>query len=112
MSEYTSIKEEVLMKLEANLPEIRERFGIETIETIGIFGSVSREEDGPDSDIDILYTFKPEFDSYNTFFDLSEYLEELFGRRIDLVSPDYLKPRIRSYVLRDAIICKADKAKV
>lgn len=54
MPEYTSIKEDVLKKLEANLPEMRERFGIETI---GIFGSVSRGEDTPRSDIDILYKF-------------------------------------------------------
>lgn len=54
MPEYTSIKEDVLKKLEANLPEMRERFGIETI---GIFGSVSRGEDTPRSDIDSLYKF-------------------------------------------------------
>lgn len=54
MPEYTSIKEDVLKKLEANLPEMRERFGIETI---GIFGSVSRGEDTPRSAIDILYKF-------------------------------------------------------
>ena len=51
MSEYVSIKNEVVKKLEEHLPEIRERFGIEML---GVFGSVSRGEDKPDSDIDIL----------------------------------------------------------
>lgn len=54
MAEYQSIKSDVLSKLEAHLPEIRERFGIETL---GLFGSVSRGEDTSDSDVDILYRF-------------------------------------------------------
>ncbi len=107
MPPYSSIKQDVLAKLEKHLPEIQERFGIETI---GIFGSVSRGEDTETSDIDILYTFKPEYDTYDTFFELSEYLEELFGRRVDLISPGYLKPRIKPSVLRDAIIYTPDKA--
>ena len=100
---YISIRSEVLEKLEANLSEIQSRFGIETI---GIFGSVSRGEDTPESDIDVLYTFRPEFDTYNTFFDLTEYLEQLFQRRVDLVSPEYLKPRIRPRIMREVIMCK------
>lgn len=54
MSTYTSIKHDVLGKLRQSLPLLRTRFGIDTI---GIFGSVSRGEDTPTSDIDILYHF-------------------------------------------------------
>lgn len=50
-----SIKEDVLRKIEANFPEIRECFGIETL---GIFGSVARGEDTPESDVDVLYTYQ------------------------------------------------------
>ncbi|MBO5368097.1 nucleotidyltransferase domain-containing protein, partial [Methanocorpusculum sp.] len=50
MPEYVSIRDDVVKKLEVNLPEIRERFGIETL---GLFGSVSRGEDTAESDIDI-----------------------------------------------------------
>ncbi|MDO5845549.1 MAG: nucleotidyltransferase family protein, partial [Methanocorpusculum sp.] len=92
---YTSIRNHVLSSLEAHLPDIRSRFGIETI---GIFGSVSRGEDTSESDVDVLYTFLPEYDNYHTFFDLAEYLELLFQRKVDLVSPAYLKPRIKPYV--------------
>ena len=52
MQEYQSIKEDALKKLAENLSEMQERF---EIETIGIFGSVSRGEDTQDSDIDVLY---------------------------------------------------------
>ena len=55
MSEYTSIKENVLTQLEILLPELREWF---VIETIGIFRSVARGEDTPESDVDVLYCFQ------------------------------------------------------
>ena len=100
-SEYVSIKEEVLKKLEANLPEIRERFGVETI---GIFGSVSRGEDTADSDIDVLYLFRENKGSMSTIIPLIDYLQNLFGRRVDLVSINYISPLIEQYVKSDAII--------
>ncbi|MDO5845649.1 MAG: hypothetical protein Q4Q04_01875 [Methanocorpusculum sp.] len=43
MPDYTSIKEEVLRQLEERLPEIQDRFGIESL---GVFGSVARGEAG------------------------------------------------------------------
>lgn len=49
---YVSIKKSVLRKLKKNMPEIQERFGIETIE---LFGSVSRGEDTPD--VDVMVSF-------------------------------------------------------
>lgn len=101
MSEYVSIKEEVLKKLEANLPEIRERFGIETI---GIFGSVSRGEDLPSSDVDVLYTFRPGELTLANLVNLGDYLEELFGRKVDLVAERALSPYIRSEVMAGVIL--------
>lgn len=101
MTDYTSIKENVLKKLEERLPEIRERFGIETI---GIFGSVARGEDTPDSDIDIFYAFYPDKIHYDTFFSLYEYLEELFDRQIELVSEKCMTPQLKRFVEPDMIV--------
>lgn len=98
---YTSIRTDVLSKLSKHLPEIRERFGVEEI---GIFGSVARAEDTPESDVDMLYTFKKEYDTYDNYFDLSEYLEELFGRKVDLISPSLLKPRFRQQISSDTVM--------
>ena len=106
MSNQTSIRDEVLAKLDANFPYIRERFGIERL---GIFGSVARGEDTLESDIDVIYEFRPEYDTYDTYFDLSEYLEELFGRPVDLVSLQYLKPRLRPSVMQEVIFCEASE---
>ncbi|WOF17059.1 nucleotidyltransferase family protein [Methanoplanus sp. FWC-SCC4] len=98
---YHSIKSEVLAKLESHLPEIQERFGIESL---GVFGSVSRGEDTPESDVDILYRFKPGIKTYHALLDLGEYLEKLFGRKVDLVSSEWMSPYLRPYVDAEVIL--------
>jgi len=104
MSEYVSIKEDVLQKLETHLPEIRDRFGIETL---GIFGSVSRGEDTPESDVDVLYRFQKGKGCMSTVVPLMTYLRELFGRDVDLISIDYISPLIEQTVRADAIVFEA-----
>lgn len=101
MTEYFSIREETLRRLEENLSEIRERFGIETI---GIFGSVSRGDDTPESDVDVLYRFADD-ESVTTdmFLAFADYLETLFERHVELVSIDYIDPYIEPYIREDAI---------
>ena len=104
MSEYVSIKADVLKKLEENLPEIRERFGIEEI---GIFGSVARGEDTIESDVDVLYTFQEGRGNLREYAGFTEYLERLFGREIDFVSKKWLSARLRPYVEPDMILIRS-----
>lgn len=101
-SEYKSIKESVLKKLEEHLPEIKESFGIEEL---GIFGSVSRGEDTQDSDVDILYRFAQGRGGLHDMSGLYYYLEDLFDRKVDLISIKYISPLIEERVLADAILC-------
>jgi hypothetical protein len=70
--------------------------------SLAIFGSVARGEERPDSDIDILVQFDgpTKFDWY---MDLKEFLENLFGRKIDLVTEAGLKPIARSSIQKDLI---------
>ncbi|MDR0981586.1 MAG: nucleotidyltransferase family protein [Methanocalculaceae archaeon] len=106
MSEYVSIKEIVLHKLEEKLPELRERFGIEKI---GIFGSVSRGEDTLDSDIDILYLFAKNRGGMNDIIPLMQYLEECLGRKVDMVSMNYISPFMEPHIRADAILCGSER---
>ena len=106
MSEYVSIRDDVVKKLEEHLPEIRERFGIEML---GLFGSVSRGEDTADSDIDILYRFKTGIKTYHAMLDLADYLEELFGRPVDLTAVEWVSPLLKSHIEADVIFCGAEK---
>ena len=100
MSEYVSIKKDVLLKLEEHLPEIRDRFGIETL---GIFGSVARGEDTPESDVDIFYKFDPERISYASYLDFYDFLENLLERKIELVALDSMPGRFRKAIDEDMI---------
>ena len=72
------------------------------VKEIGIFGSYVRGEEDKISDIDILVEFKEPVGLFE-FMDLEEYLEELLGTRVDLVSKKALKPRIGKYVLKEVV---------
>lgn len=91
-------RDEVLELIKAHRKDL-ERFNIEAL---FLFGSFAREEEGVDSDIDILVKFKgaPSFDHY---MELKFYLEDLSGRKVDLVTDSGLRPEIRSYVEKDLI---------
>lgn len=88
---------EILRVLAANRSEIA-RLGARRL---GLFGSFARGEAGEDSDVDLLVDLdRHEFDRY---MDLKIYLEDLLGRRVDLVLADRLKPTLRERILREVI---------
>ncbi len=68
---------------------------------LGIFGSVARDEAGPESDIDVLV----ELDrcTFDRFMDLKLFLEDLLGRRVDLVLADRIKPALRDRILAEVV---------
>ena len=97
-------KSEFVANLEEVLPLLRERFGVAKI---GIFGSTARGEERPDSDVDVLVEFAPGQTTFRNFMELAFYLEELFGRRVDLVTEQGLSQYLRPYVEQDVIWCDA-----
>ena len=72
------------------------------VRSIGVFGSFARKEAGADSDVDILVDFNPGADLFD-LIELSQYLEEKIGRRVDLATPRALRPEIREGVFRDVV---------
>ena len=91
---------DALALLRKHEPELKSRFGVAKI---GIFGSFSRGEERPDSDVDVLVTFREGEKTFDNFMGARFYLEDLFQRRIDLVTDASLKPLIRDPILRDVI---------
>lgn len=78
--------------------EIKKRFGVERI---GIFGSYARGEEKEKSDVDVLVDFtEPSFDN---FMDLVFFLEDLFGKEVDLVTTRGLSPYIAPFVEREVV---------
>ncbi len=76
-------REEILKVLKEHKNEI-EKFGVKKI---GIFGSFARNDSSEDSDIDFVVEFKKGEGTFKNFGDLVEYLEELFGRPVDILTP-------------------------
>ena len=69
------------------------------VERLALFGSVLRDDFGPDSDVDVLIEFRDDFEGHR-IFEIYDELEALFGGpRVDLVDPKRLNPRLRQYVM-------------
>jgi predicted nucleotidyltransferase len=90
----------VIVEVDADrLGEVCERYGVESLE---VFGSVARNEELPDSDIDLLYVLKPGTREGFRLFDLEDELAALFGRPVDLVARQAVNKYIREQVLAEA----------
>jgi len=77
-------KEKILNLLRKNRKIIRQ-FGVKRI---GIFGSVARDEASEESDIDIVVEFERGRATFRNVARLIDFLENLFGKEIDLLTPD------------------------
>ena len=89
----------ILDLLNQHRDEFLKRFGARHL---GLLGSAARDDLRVDSDIDVLVEFEgpATFDGY---FDLKTYLEQLLGRPVDLVTKKGLRPRARRHVEKDLI---------
>jgi hypothetical protein len=72
------------------------------VESLSIFGSVARDEAGPESDVDVLMELKPGVGLFQ-YVDIQERLQEILGRQVDLATPRALRPWMREQVLAEAI---------
>ena len=73
------------------------------IRRLSLFGSILRDDFGPDSDIDVLVEFEPGHTPGLAIVDVEEELSDLLdGRTVDMVNPRYLNRRLKSRVLDEA----------
>ncbi len=68
------------------------------VKTVGLFGSHSRGEEREESDIDLIVEFEAGKKSYDNFIELNYFLEELLGRKVDLLTPESISPFMRSVI--------------
>jgi uncharacterized protein len=78
---------------------VRSRFGIKSL---FLFGFVARNEASEESDLDFIVDFDGTI-TFDRYMDLKIFLEDLFGKKIDLAIEDTLKPQIRAKILEEAI---------
>jgi len=72
------------------------------VRSLSLFGSVARGEERPDSDVDILVEFEGRT-TFDRFMDTKFYLEEILECKVDLVTPQAIKPRMKPYIMQDLV---------
>jgi predicted nucleotidyltransferase len=91
-------RENVIQLLKSQKRRLK-KFGVRSI---SIFGSVARDKIRKQSDIDLLVEFEKPVGLFE-FARLKMYLEEILGRKVDLVTPEALRKELRENILREAI---------
>ena len=91
--------ERIMEKLRSELGTLRKKYHVKGI---GLFGSYVRGEQKRGSDVDLLVEFQEPIGMFK-FLELEEYLGEIIGRKVDLVSKKALKPRIGKRILAEAV---------
>ena len=71
------------------------------VKSIAIFGSYTRNEQTSESDVDILVEFSRPVGLL--FVHLADYLEEILGVKVDLMTPEAIKPNRRKYIMEELI---------
>jgi uncharacterized protein len=92
-------RDDVIRTLQTHKPHLARTFGVTGL---ALFGSAARDALRSNSDIDILVSFNGPADS-KRYFGVQFYLEDLFGRPVDLVTEKALRSELRPYVEREAI---------
>jgi len=84
MQQFTKIKK----ALERLKPELAKKYHVSSI---GLFGSVVRNDFTAESDIDIIVDFNQKIGI--EFIDLAEYIENILRKKVDLVSKNGIKEK-------------------
>ena len=88
--------------LEKSRGEILRLAALHGARSVRVFGSAARGEARPDSDIDLLVDLEPGR-SLLDLVALKQDLEDLLGRRVDVVTVSGVSPYLREQILRDAV---------
>jgi uncharacterized protein len=96
-------KETMSANIEIPDDEIAEFCRRNHIRRLALFGSVLRDDFGPDSDVDVLVEFKPEAQvGLFELFDMEQELSHILGRQVDMNTPNSLSRYFRDQVLQEA----------
>ncbi len=73
------------------------------VAAIGLIGSVARNEAHAASDLDVVIDLPPEHQTLRGYFAIVDYLEAQFGRHVDVLMLDTLRPRFRRAIEREIV---------
>ena len=89
----------VLELLTQSKPTLVARYGVTDV---ALFGSTARDAARSDSDVDVLVAFDGPATS-ERYFGVQFFLEDLLGRRVDLVTDKALRPELRPFIEKEAV---------
>jgi predicted nucleotidyltransferase len=98
-------KQDLLERLRANHSRLKS-YGVRRY---GIFGSFVRDEARDDSDVDLLIEFYPGKKTFDNFMELGFFLEDLLGRKVETLTPEWLSPYIGPHILREVEYAEIDR---
>ncbi len=94
-----------LAAVEEARPKLRELCRKHCIRRLSLFGSILRDDFGPESDIDVLAEFEASHvPGFIRLAGMEMELSTLLDRKVDLLTPGSLSPRFRDRVLREAFM--------
>ncbi|MGB8217483.1 MAG: nucleotidyltransferase domain-containing protein [Candidatus Methanoperedens sp.] len=79
-------KKEIITILKREMPYLRDIFGVKRI---GLFGSSAKGTQREDSDVDLIVEFDKPIGL--KFIELSEYIEKVLGKKVDILTPAGIK---------------------
>jgi len=89
-------KNDITSLILANKIQIQQ-FGAKSI---GLFGSFASNKQNAKSDIDLIVEFEKEKKTFNNFIKLTFFLEDLFNRKVELVTPESISKYIKPHILK------------
>jgi|SRR5450759_5104128 len=95
MAQSVQDKERLLALVTDNRPRLQ-ALGVKRL---GLFGSFVRGEQRAESDVDLLVEFQLGQKTFDNFMQLGFLLENLFGRRVELITPESLSPNIGPHIM-------------
>lgn len=91
-------REDVLIILRKHKPELQKKYPLASIE---LFGSYARNEQTPESDVDVIVEFNEPVGI--EFVDLLIELETILGKPVDLISKKTMRPKLKPFIEPDLI---------
>ncbi|MHC4295201.1 MAG: nucleotidyltransferase family protein [Planctomycetota bacterium] len=91
-----------MTRLNIDKEEIAEFCRQNHIVRLALFGSVLRDDFGPQSDVDVLVEFEENHVPGLAFFAMEAELSEIIDRKVELNTPQFLSPYFRDEVLAEA----------
>jgi predicted nucleotidyltransferase len=91
-------RSQIIAVLTENYADLAQQF---SVASLALFGSYARDEQTPQSDVDLLVTFSRPMGF--GFMHLADRLEALLGKRVDLLAADGIKPNRRNSIFASLI---------